>query len=178
MTSSISCNSTFAFFPGIPVFESKDLVHWKQVGNGIDRPSQLDFEGLGVSRGVFAPTIEHHDGLFYILNTHVDGGGNYVVTAQDPAGPWSDPTWLPELRRHRSFDVRRRRRRRTSLNNGPPEGTPQYEGHRAIWIQEFDRQALKLKGPRKVLIDGGVDIEETHLDRRAAHLQAAMAGIT
>ena len=53
-------NSTFTYFPGIPVFESADLVHWTQVGNVIDRPSQLDFDGLGMSRGVFAPTIEHH----------------------------------------------------------------------------------------------------------------------
>ena len=51
-------NSTFAFFPGIPVFESSDLVHWTQVGHVIDRASQLKFDGLGISRGVFAPTIE------------------------------------------------------------------------------------------------------------------------
>ena len=51
-------HSTFTYFPGIPVFESDDLVHWTQVGSVIHRRSQLDFDGLGVSRGVFAPTIE------------------------------------------------------------------------------------------------------------------------
>ena len=66
--------STFAFFPGIPVFESEDLVHWTQVGNAIHRPGQLDFDGLGMSRGVFAPAIEHRDGTFYIANTCVDCG--------------------------------------------------------------------------------------------------------
>src|SRR5687768_4549510 len=83
-------HSTFAYFPGIPVFESTDLVHWKQIGNAIHRPSQLDFDGLGISRGVFAPTIEFHEGTFYVINTAVDSGGNFYVTAKNPAGPWSD----------------------------------------------------------------------------------------
>jgi alpha-N-arabinofuranosidase len=50
-----------------------------------------------VSRGVFAPAISYHDGTFYILNTCVDCGGNFVITARDPAGPWSDPAWLPTV---------------------------------------------------------------------------------
>jgi xylan 1,4-beta-xylosidase len=167
-------SSTFAFFPGIPLFESEDLVHWKQIGNAIDRASQLPFAGLGVSRGVFAPTIEHDGDLFYIFNTHVDAGGNFVVTARNPAGPWSDPTWLPDLvdgidpSMFVDDDGRA-----YLLNNGPPEGAPQYDGHRAIWIQEFDRRALATKGPRKVLVNGGIDpssrpiwIEGPHLFKR------------
>ena len=164
-------SSTFAFFPGIPVFESDDLVHWKQIGNGIHRASQLNFAGLGVSRGVFAPTIEHHDGLFYIFNTHVDAGGNYVITARDPAGPWSDPTWLPELEGGIDPSMFVDEDGRTYvLNNGPPEGAPKYEGHRAIWIQEFDRATLKTKGPRKVLIDGGIDISQKPIWVEGPHL--------
>jgi len=90
-------NSSFTYFPGIPVFESVDLVHWKQIGNVIDRPSQLDFDGLGVSRGIFAPAISYHDGMFYVVTTAVDSGGNFIATARDPAGPWSDPHWLPGI---------------------------------------------------------------------------------
>jgi alpha-N-arabinofuranosidase len=151
-------NSTFSYFPGIPVFESEDLVHWRQIGNVIDRPSQLDFDGLGVSRGVFAPTIEFHDGRFYVLNTAVDNGGNYFVTASDPAGPWSDPVWLPAvdgIDPSLFFDADGKV---YLLNNGPPEGEPLYDGHRAIWIQEFDLPAGQPVGQRKVLINGGVDI--------------------
>lgn len=167
-------HSTFAYFPGIPVFESIDLVHWQQIGSVIDRPSQLDFSKLGVSRGVFAPSIEYRDGTFYVLNTHVDGGGNYVVTAKNPAGPWSDPVWLPQLSGgiDPSMFVDDDGRAYV-LNNGPPDGAPRYSGHRAIWIQEFDRAALQLQGPRKVLIDGGVEpgknpiwIEGPHIYRR------------
>jgi xylan 1,4-beta-xylosidase len=151
-------NSTFAYFPGIPVFHSRDLVHWTQIGNAIDRPGMLDLAGLGLSRGVFAPAISWRDGTFYILNTCVDCGGNFLITAQDPRGPWSDPVWLPDLAGGIDpslfFDDDGRA---YVVNNGPPPGTPGYEGHRAIWIQAFDPKTLKTFGPRTVLLDGGVD---------------------
>ncbi|WP_412753980.1 glycoside hydrolase family 43 protein [Luteimonas salinilitoris] len=166
-------NSSFAFFPGIPVFESTDLVHWRQIGNVIDRPSQLDFDGLGMSRGVFAPAIEYHDGTFYVVNTAVDSGGNFIVTATDPAGPWSDPAWLPTvdgIDPSLFFDDDGKV---YLLNNGPPEGEPRYEGHRAIWMQAFDIAKLQPVGPRRVLVDGGVDpstnpiwIEGPHIYKR------------
>lgn len=150
--------STFSYFPGIPVFHSKDLVNWTQIGNAIDRPDQLDFKQLGLSRGVFAPTIQAKDGIFYILNTCVDCGDNFVVTATDPAGPWSDPIWLPHLRGGIDPSLFFDEDGRTwILNNGPPEGTPEYDGHRAIWIQEFDLKTMKSFGPRTVLVNGGVD---------------------
>ena len=165
--------STFAWFPGIPVFRSRDLVHWTQIGNAIDRPGQLDFAHLRLSRGVFAPSITYHDGRFWIINTCVDCGDNFVVTATNPAGPWSDPVWLKGID---GID--------TSLffdddgsawivNNGPPPETPRYDGHRAIWIQQFDPVARTMVGPRKVLLDGGVDpsanpvwIEGPHIFKR------------
>ena len=87
-------NSTFAYFPGIPVFHSRDLRHWKQIGNAIDRPGQLCFDGHTISEGLFAPTIRHNRGTFYILCTLIRTGGNFIITAKDPAGPWSDPVWL------------------------------------------------------------------------------------
>jgi len=62
-------NSSFAFFPSIPVFHSKDLVNWIQIGHVLDRPSQMNFDGLGISRGIFAPAISYHDSLFYIVST-------------------------------------------------------------------------------------------------------------
>jgi len=90
-------NSTFAYFPGLPIFHSKDLVNWKQIGFAMDKPEQLDLEGAGVSRGLFAPTIRYHDGLYYIVCTLIDRGGNFIITAKDPAGSWSNPTWLKEI---------------------------------------------------------------------------------
>jgi alpha-N-arabinofuranosidase len=177
-------NSSFAYFPGIPIFHSRDLQHWRQIGNVIDRPGQLKYEGLGVSRGIFAPAITHHGGTLYVVCTMVDSGGNFVVTAKDPAGPWSDPTWLPFEGIDPSifFDEDGRA---YIVNNGAPEGTPLYDGHRAIWLQEFDPAAGKMIGPRRVLVNGGVDlakkpvwIEGPHLYRRGGwyYLCAAEGG--
>jgi len=87
-------NSTFAYFPGIPIFHSTDLRRWKQIGNAIDRPGQLCFDGHEISQGLFAPTIRYNRGTFYILCTLIHTGGNFIITARDPSGPWSDPVWL------------------------------------------------------------------------------------
>ncbi len=166
-------NSTFTYFPGIPVFESADLVHWSQVGNVIDRVGQLDFDGIGSSRGVFAPAISYHDGTFYVVTTAVDAGENFLSTASDPGGPWSDPQWLPTvdgIDPSLFFDSDGKA---YLLNNGPPPEAPRYDGHRAIWMQEFDLASHQPKGPRKVLLNGGVDpstnpiwIEGPHIYQR------------
>lgn len=150
--------STFSYFPGIPVFHSRDLVSWTQIGNAIDRPSQLDFKNLGMSRGVFAPTIEHHNGTFYIANTCIDCGGNFLLTAKDPKGPWSDPIWLPKIGGIDPSLFFDDTGRAWILNNDAPVGEPLYDGHRAVWIQEFDPKTNTSFGPRTVLINGGVDI--------------------
>jgi len=162
-------SSTFAWFPGLPVFHSRDLVNWTQIGHVVDRPDQLNYDELRVTRGLFAPTISHHDGVFYVVCTMVDAGGNFLMTATDPAGPWSDPVWLdfegidPSL----FFDDDGRA---WMLNNGAPEGTPLYDGHRAIWIQEFDPTAKKLIGPRTLLVNGGVDITQKPVWIEGPHL--------
>ena len=177
--------STFTFFPGIPVFESEDLVHWKQVGNAIHRPEQLDFDGLGVSRGVFAPSIEYHDGTFYVVNTSVDAGGNFIVTATDPAGPWSDPFWLPDIGGIDPSLFFDDDGKVYILNNDEPEVPVRYDGHRAIWLQRYDTATMQLVGERKVLVDGGVDpaskpehVEGPHIFRRGDwyYLTAAEGG--
>src|SRR4051812_47030112 len=71
-------NSTFSYFPGIPVFHSKDLKNWKQIGNVIDRPEQMNFLGDRVSRGLFAPSIHFCKGLYYVTCTLIDHRGNFV----------------------------------------------------------------------------------------------------
>ncbi len=151
-------NSSFAHFPGIPVFTSKDLVHWTQIANAIDRPEQLDFTGRRTSQGVFAPDISWHDGLFYIANTCVECGGNFVITAKDPAGPWSNPIWLP----FEGIDpsIYWEGDKAYIVNNRAPDEPPRYDGHRAIWIQEYDWRAGKMVGPSTQLINGGVDISK------------------
>jgi len=162
-------NSTFAWFPGIPVYHSRDLVYWRQIGNAIDRPGMLDFHGLGIERGVFAPAISWHNGTFYILNTCVDCGGNFLITAKNPAGPWSDPVWLPFEGIDCSLFVDDDGSA-WIVNNGEPPEKPRYDGHRAIWIQQFNLKTLKLFGPRKVLVDGGVHPEDKPVWAEGPHI--------
>ncbi|WP_336868296.1 glycoside hydrolase family 43 protein [Sphingomonas sanguinis] len=151
-------NSSFAHFPGLPIFHSTDLVHWTQIGNAIDRPGQLDFSGRSVSEAVFAPDISYHDGTFYIVNTCVQCRGNFVITAKDPAGPWSDPIWLPfegiDPSLYWEGD------RAYIVNNRAPNETPRYDGHRAIWVQEYDWRAGKMVGESTQLVNGGVDLSK------------------
>lgn len=90
--------SSFTYFPGVPVFRSADLADWEQVGNVLDRPSQLDLSKTSgnSSAGVYAPTIRYHAGRFWAVTTCFnDGiGRTFLVTAEDPAGAWSDPVYL------------------------------------------------------------------------------------
>lgn len=163
-------NSTFAYFPGIPVFESSDLVHWQLLGHVLDRPEQLRFDGSSISRGVFAPAIHYHDGTFYVLNTLVDSGGNFISTAKSATGPWSDPIWLPEIDGIDPSLFIDADGKAYVLNNGAPEEQPRYDGHRAIWMQQLDLQRAKLIGPRRVLVNGGVDISKQPIWIEGPHL--------
>lgn len=89
-------NSSFAYFPGVPLFHSRDLVHWRQIGYCLDRPEQLHLDRAPTSGGIFAPSIRYHDGVFYMVTTHISGGGNFYVTTRDPFGSWSDPIWVAQ----------------------------------------------------------------------------------
>ena len=86
--------SSFEYFPGVPIYHSKDLVSWRLLGHVLSRDSQLDVRKSKSSGGIYAPTLRHDGKLFYMVTTHIDGGGNFYVTAERPEGPWSDPIWL------------------------------------------------------------------------------------
>jgi len=149
--------STFEYFPGLPIFHSRDLVHWHQIGHVLDRPSQLDLDEVRSSGGLYAPTIRHHNGTFYVINTLVDGktkSGNFVVTATQPQGPWSEPHWLdadgidPSLffdNDGKCWYVG------TRLNEAG-----HYTGHTEIFLQELDLENMRLAGEVTVLWDGAL----------------------
>ena len=82
--------SSFSYFPGIPLFHSRDLAHWESIGYALDRPDQLRLNPERISGGLFAPTIRYHEGLFYVIVGNMTTGENILVTAEDPAGDWSD----------------------------------------------------------------------------------------
>lgn len=138
--------SSFGYFPGVPIYHSKDMVNWQQIGNVLDRESQLNLDDAGSSRGIFAPTIRYHDGIFYMITTNVTYGGNFVVTATDPAGPWSEPYYLegaigidPSL----FFDEDGRCYYCGTRPN--PTGVT-HNGDWEVWLQELDLNTMQLTG--------------------------------
>jgi len=152
-------NSTFSYFPGIPVFHSKDLTDWELAGYVMDRKDQMDLDGLGVSRGIFAPAIRYNKGVFYVTCTLVDRGGNFIVTSKSPEGPWSNPIWLPEIDGiDPSMFFDENGKAYIIYNSIPPDDRPLYDGHRTLRMYEFDLQNNKVSGKEKILINGGVDI--------------------
>jgi xylan 1,4-beta-xylosidase len=88
--------SSFEFFPGVPVYHSRDLVNWKQIGHCLTRKSQLPLDKAHSSGGIYAPTIRHHNGRFYMVTTNVSHGGNFYVHTDNPAGEWSEPIWVDQ----------------------------------------------------------------------------------
>lgn len=92
----LACSS-FELCPGIPIFHSRDLAHWEQIGNAMTPENGFHVEKNCMNGGVMAPTLRYYDGTFYIINTNFSDKGNYIVTAADPAGPWSEPHWLTDV---------------------------------------------------------------------------------
>lgn len=86
--------SSFEYFPGVPLFHSRDLVHWRQIGHCLTRASQLPLENARSSGGIFAPTIRYHDDSFYMVTTNVSAGKHVYVWTNDIEGEWSEPVWI------------------------------------------------------------------------------------
>ncbi len=148
--------STFTYFPGIPIFQSTDLINWNQIGHAITRKSQADFTGLKHSKGIFAPVIRYNNGTFYIITTNVPNGGNFIITSSSPEGPWSEPNFIndaPGIDPSLFFD-----------DNGKvyytgtrpaPEGE-KYYGNWEIWLQEIDINNYSLIGKKYPLWRGAL----------------------
>lgn len=86
-------NSSFEYFPGVPLWKSEDFLTWTQLGNILERPAQMPPGPVPGSAGIYAPTLRHHDGRFWLITTNTTAFRNeqIILTAVDPAGPWSDP---------------------------------------------------------------------------------------
>lgn len=164
--------STFEYFPGLPVHRSRNLVEWELIGHAVHREDQLDLSTVAASGGLFAPTIRHHDGRFYVVCTLVGGEGrqgSFVVTATDGAGPWSDPAWIedaPGIDPSLLFDDGGRAWWCGTRLADPGAWPEQTE----VWVRELDLATMSLVGDEHVVwhgaVEGAVWAEGPHLYRR------------
>lgn len=167
-------NSSFSMFPGVPIFTSKDLVNWKQVGHVLDRPSQLKVENSGVSHGIYAPDIKYnkHNDTFYMITTQFAGGiGNMVVKTKDPAKGWSEVQKLNFDGIDPSIFFDDDGKAYIVHNDAPPKGTEQYNGHRVIKIWDYDLEKDQVvAGSDKIIVNGGVDLSQKPIWIEGPHI--------
>ena len=165
--------STFSYFPGVPIFHSRDLVNWKQVGHVLDRPSQLrNLARQRTSGGIYAPDIKYNpkNRTYYMITTNV-GMGNFLVKTQDPFGPWSEPILLPQVQGIDPSLLFDDDGRAYIVNNDDaPGGKPEYDGHRTIRIVEYDVENDCTIGERKIIVDKGVDPSQKPIWIEGPHL--------
>lgn len=166
--------STFAMFPGVPIFQSKDLVNWKQIGHVLDRVSQLEVHDCGISAGIYAPQILYNknNDTFYMITTEFSGGfGNIVVKTKDPLKGWSDPIKLNFNGIDPSLFFDDNGKAYIIHNDAPNKGKELYNGHRVIKIWEYDVETDKIiPGTDKIIVDGGVDLAKKPIWIEAPHV--------
>lgn len=167
-------SSSFAFFPGVPIFHSNDLVNWKQLGHVLDRKSQLKVEDCGISAGIYAPAIRYNknNDTFYMITTQFSGGiGNMVVKTKDPKQGWSDPIKLKFDGIDPSLFFDDNGKAYVVHNDAPNRGEELYNGHRVIKIWEYDVEADQvIAGSDKIIVNGGVDLAQKPIWIEAPHI--------
>lgn len=166
--------SSFAMFPGVPIFHSKDLVNWKQIGHVLDRTSQLKVHDTGISAGVYAPAIKYNpnNDTFYMITTQFAGGfGNIIVKTKDPFKGWSDPVKLNFEGIDPSIFFDDDGKAYVVHNDAPDKGKALYEGHRVIKIWEYDVENDQvIAGTDRIIVNGGVDLAKKPIWIEAPHL--------
>ena len=158
-------NSSFEYFPGLPIHHSKDLVNWELIGYGLHREDQCNGEmnlvDVQSDGGIHAPTIRYHEGTFYIITTNVYNSGdgspglmrNFIITAKNPSGPWSKPHIIegaPGIDPDIFFDDNGK----VYFTGTHSPGDMNSNGIGEIWIQELDIKKWKLVGKRHTVWDG------------------------
>jgi len=166
-------NSTFSYFPGVPIWHSKDLVNWTQIGHVLNRESQLRLRNSAMSQGVYAPDIKYnpHNNLFYMITTGTGYGSTTIVTTDDPMKQnWSDPIVLNDVRGIDPGIFFDEDGKSYIVNNEEPAYPAEYDGHRAIWIREFDWKTGKTVGAKQVIVDKGVRKEDKPIWIEGPHI--------
>ena len=148
--------SSFELCPAIPLFHSRDLAHWEQLCYVMTPENGFHVEKNCGNGGVMAPTIRYYNGTFYVINCNFSDKGNFIVTAQDPAGPWSEPHWLtdvPGIDASIFFDEDGK-----CYIMGTAENWPDGKGGlcQGIWAAEYDIANFRMAGEPVALWGGAL----------------------
>ncbi|WP_433811840.1 glycoside hydrolase family 43 protein [Flavobacterium johnsoniae] len=166
--------SSFAMFPGVPIFHSKDLVNWTDLGGVLNNVSEFNPHDTGISAGVYAPGITYnpHNDTFYMIVTAFSGGlGNIIVKTKDPMKGWGSPIKLDFGGIDPSIFFDDNGKGYIVHNDAPDKGKELYEGHRVIKVWEYDLTTDKvIPGTDKIIVDGGVDLSKKPIWIEAPHL--------
>ncbi len=164
-------NSSFSFYPGVPLSTSKDLVNWKPLGHVLDRKSQLPLTRQRISGGVFAPAISYNEKnkTFYMITTNV-GAGNFFVKTKDPSKGWSEPIYLPKINGIDPSFFFDKNGQGYIVHNAPVDGKADYEGQRAIRIFKFDANGDSIVGNHTQIVRGGTHVQKNPIWIEGPHL--------
>lgn len=166
--------SSFAMFPGVPVFHSKDLVNWTDLGGVLNDVTQFNPHNTSISQGVYAPGITYnpHNDTFYMIVTAFSGGlGNIIVKTKDPMKGWGNPIKLDFGGIDPSIFFDDNGKGYIVHNDAPDKGKELYNGHRVIKVWEYDIEKDKIiPGTDKIVVDGGVDLAKKPIWIEAPHL--------
>lgn len=170
-------NSTFQYFPAIPVWHSTDLVHWEQCGSVLDTDAKIPLEKSMMLWGIFAPQISYnpHDGRFYVICTQVGGTlGNFFCTSDNPMeGGWTDPVRLPEVEGIDPsifFDDDGRAWITSAAGPEYAGGTRNYDGDGAILMWEFDWKNGRTVGKPRIAAQSGIHPEQEPKSFEGPHI--------
>lgn len=164
--------STFEWWPGVRIHHSRDLVHWSLIGYPLTRMSQMDLRGVGPSQGIWAPCLTYYNGVFYLVYTIVKAfycnmydTENYLVTAEDIHGPWSEPVALNNF----GFDpslFHDDDGRKYMVSMVTDHRVPKKYAGRLV-LQEFDAAGRRMVGPvRDIYRADGIFLEGPHIFKR------------
>lgn len=164
-------NSSFAFFPGVPLSTSKDLVNWTPSGHVLDRPSQVPLAGQGVSAGIFAPAISYNkkNKTFYMITTNV-GRGNFFVKSKNPAEGWSEPVYLPKVNGIDPSFYFDDNGKAYIVHNAPTSTPARYSGERAIRLLEFSVKGDSIVGDYEEILRSGTHVQKNPIWIEGPHL--------
>lgn len=167
-------NSSFSYFPGIPIYRSKNLVDWNFCGYVGNRPLNLRFHnGVDLSAGVFAPDIKYnpYNDTFYLIVTVIGDRGNVVYKTKDPALGWSEPIKVPVGGIDPSFFFEDEKTAWILNNDDAPDNKPEYPGHRTVRMRKYDLLTdTCVPGTERIIINKGVRPQDKPIWCEGPHL--------